>query len=314
MSSSHRDWRSLSSSLHTHSEFCDGHGRIEEYARAAAQAGLGAFGASGHAPLPFACDYAMPLAVLDTYRAEIARVRDELEGTIPVYAGLELDYLPGLADFYAREFLTRRFDYFVASVHYLGEPGTDPWAYDESEERFVHEITVRHGGDARPAVEDYYRRVQRMVQDVAQWDVPTFVGHLDRIALWNRDDRYFPTDSQWYRQIVDDTLDAIRRAGLAVELNTSGWWKPIGRPNPSAAILERCALLRIPSILSADAHRPEHVARGFDRGFRLLLDVGIREMIVPSNGGWQRVPLATKETSGPLAPRPSPAEESQWNP
>ncbi len=310
MSSSHLHWQSFASSLHTHSDFCDGHGRIEEYARAAAEAGLVAFGASSHAPLPFACDYAMPLAALDAYRAEVGRVRRELAGTIPVYTGLELDYLPRLTSFYAKEFLGRGFDYFVASVHYIGDEGTEPWAYDESEDRFAREIALRHRGDARPAVEDYFRRVSGMVLEVAAWDVPVFVGHLDRIALWNRDDRYFPTDSHWYQEILEDTLGTIRRAGLAVELNTSGWWKPVARPNPSATILRRCAELGIPSILSADAHYPEHVARGFDQGFRALLDAGIREIIVPGDHGWQRVPLPRADTTGGPASQPGPVEAS----
>ncbi|MGH2457921.1 MAG: histidinol-phosphatase [Chloroflexota bacterium] len=279
------------SSLHTHSRYCDGHGEIDEYARAAAQAGLAAYGASGHAPLPFACDYAMPLAALDAYRADVRRAADRYAGELPVFLGLELDYLPGLSAFYERELLRRDFDYFVCSVHYVGGDGADPWAYDESEAVFAREVAARYRGDARPIVADYYRRVRLMVEEVSTWQLPTFVGHLDRIALWNRDDRYFSTGDRWYIELVDDALDAIQKAGLAVELNTSGWDKPAGAPNPNLAILRRCARRGIASLLSADAHRPANVDRRFAEGARLLVEAGIRQVLFPDRAGWQRVDL-----------------------
>lgn len=301
--------RSLWSSLHTHSRFDDGHGEISEYARAAIQARLVAFGASGHAPLPFDCDYAIPLSALDAYRAEVERARRAFGKEIPILLGLELDYLPGLGDFYAREFLARGFDYFVASVHFVGEDGAKPWAYDEGESQFVREVANRHDGDARPVVEDYYRRVIQMVEEVSRWDVPAFVGHLDRIALWNRDDRYFPTDDDWYRQVVDDALAAIARSGLPVELNTSGWAKPAATPNPRLDILRRCARLGIPAILSADAHYPEHVDRDFDRGFQMLLEAGTQEIVVPEASGWRRTRLTSVDPDVPQMPSSSAVQE-----
>lgn len=279
------------SSLHTHSRYCDGHGEIDEYARAAARAGLAAFGASGHAPLPFECDYAMPLAALDSYRADVRRAADRFAADLPVFLGLELDYLPGLSEFYEGEFLRRGFDYFVCSVHYVGDQGADPWAYDESEGAFARGVATRHRGDARPVVEDYYRRIRLMVEEVSGWPVPTFVGHLDRIALWNRDDRYFSSVSRWYLDLVDDVLDAIQKVGMAVELNTSGWDKPAATPNPGLPILRRCAERGIPSLLSADAHRPEHVDRRFSDGARLLGEAGIRQVLLPDAAGWRRVAL-----------------------
>lgn len=287
MDSSSVDRSRRFSSLHTHSRYCDGHGEIEDYVEAAIRAGLAAFGASGHAPLPFACDYAMPLSSLDQYRADVRRAATLHRDDIPVFLGLELDYLPGLGDFYQREFLARGFDYFVASVHHVGEDGAEPWTYDESQESFVAEIERRHAGDARPVVEDYYRRICQMVGEVGRWDVPAFVGHLDRITLWNRDDRYFPTDDKWYFGLVDEAIAAIQRSGLAVELNTSGWAKPAAAPNPSLSILRRCAPHGIPTTLSADAHYPANVDFRFAEAADLLAEAGARVIVAPERDGWR---------------------------
>ena len=285
------------SSLHTHSRYDDGEGEIGDYAAAASCAGLSAYGASGHAPLPFDCDYAMPLATLDTYCDDVRKVAERWEDRLAVYLGLELDYVPGLSSFYEREFLGRGFDYFVASVHYVGDPGTVPWAYDESEDVFIREIQSRHAGDSRPVVEDYYSRLCAMVREVANWGVPSFVGHFDRIALWNRDDRYFPTSDSWYLALVDEALNAIQSAGMAIELNTSGWTKPAAKPNPNLTVLRRSVERRIPLIVSADAHQASKVARLYREAVELLRKAGYGEVIVPNHTGWRRAVLSAEKGS-----------------
>jgi histidinol-phosphatase (PHP family) len=286
------------SSLHTHSRYCDGRGEIREYAEAALAAGLGAYGASGHAPLPFQCDYAMPLASVDAYRDDVRGVRDEIGTRLPVYLGLELDYVPGLGDFYAREFLSRGFDYFVASVHYVGEPGAPLWAYDESEDAFIREIRSRHHGDARPAVEDYYRRVCLMADEVSQWGVPIIVGHLDRVGLWNRDARYFRPDDDWHDVCVDEALRAIARAGCVLEINTSGWSKPLAAPNPGREILARAARLGIPVIVSADAHRPTNVDFRYADGVAVLRQAGYEQVAALDGRRWNSASLPTLAAEG----------------
>lgn len=286
----HPPTRALAS-IHTHSRYCDGHGEIADYAKSAYQAGLVAYGASGHAPLPFPCDYAMPLAKLDSYCRDVQRARDEYSDRIVVLQGLELDYVPGLSGFYEKEFLSRDFDFFVASVHYVGTPGANPWAYDESEEVFRSEIERRHQGDARPVVEDYYHRVVQMVEEVGDWTQPVVVGHLDRVGLWNVQERYFPTSTAWYEALVDDALAAIQRSGLILEINTSGWTKPVALPNPGLPILRKAASRNIPVIVSADAHRPAHVDRLFPEGVRILAEAGYREIVVPDHEKWYSAAL-----------------------
>jgi histidinol-phosphatase (PHP family) len=280
-------------SLHTHSRYCDGRGEVREYAEAAIAAGLAAYGASSHAPLPFHCSYAMPLDLLDAYCHDVRTAAETVAGRIPVLLGLELDYLPGLGDFYARELLARGFEYFVASVHYVAEPGAEPWAYDESPAAFEREVRRRHGGDARPVVEDYYRRLALMAREVGRWGVPIIVGHFDRIVLWNRDDCYFPTDSEWYLALVDEALDAIAAAGLVLEINTSGWAKAAARPNPGRDILVRGRARGIPVTVSADAHRPDNVAYRYPDAVDVLRSAGYAEVVLPGRAEWTRVPLST---------------------
>ena len=278
-------------SLHTHSRYCDGKGEITEYIEAALTAGLSAYGASGHAPLPFPNDYAMSLQTLLVYRAEVRSLQQRYLDRIPVYLGLELDYLPGLSDFYSAEFFAPGLDYAVASVHYVGAPGTDPWVYDASAEKFAAEVERRHQGDARPVLEDYYHRVRLLVEESRGWNIPIIIGHLDRIAIWNRENQWFDPESTWYGALIEDTLATIASSGRVLELNTSGWNKPAAKSNPSSAILARAVHHNIPLIVSADAHRPENVAQHYARAVQVLHEVGCRSIVVPSGGGWHSAPL-----------------------
>ena len=69
-------------------------------------------------------------------------------------------------------------------------------------------------------------------------------------------------------------LDVLAENGGAIELNTSGWFKPCAEAYPSPAILREAAARRIPAVVSADAHHSDHVTRAFDRGRRLLREAG----------------------------------------
>jgi histidinol-phosphatase (PHP family) len=283
-------WTPLAS-LHTHSHYCDGHGEILDYVEAAIQNGLAAYGASGHAPLPFPCPYAIPLNSLETYRADVRNQQDRNNGRIPIYLGLELDYLPGLADFYANEFFGPGLDYAVASVHFVGEPGAIPWVYDESADAFATEVQRRHRGDVRPMFEDYFRRIQLLATESREWNIPIIIGHLDRVSIWNRDNRWFDPEAAWYVQAVDDALDVIAQSGRILEINTSGWNKQAVMCNPSPSILARAVTRGIPIIVSADAHYPQNVAQHYQRAVQVLRDVGCHSIVVPSSEAWRSVPL-----------------------
>src|SRR3954464_1949233 len=112
---------------HTHSRWCDGQGEIAEVIEAAIGAGLSQVGISSHAPVPFAASYALPLADLPGYRAEVLRLREVYRGRIDVLLSLEFDALPQLLPF-NRELLSHGFDYGIGSVHFLdADDDGHPW-------------------------------------------------------------------------------------------------------------------------------------------------------------------------------------------
>src|SRR6476620_12555120 len=97
----------IRSNYHTHCHYCDAEGEIEAYVESAVAAGLVSYGVSSHAPLPQETGWTMRLADLPRYLADVRRVRDAYRDRIPVYVGVELDYVPGLEAFHREQIFSQ---------------------------------------------------------------------------------------------------------------------------------------------------------------------------------------------------------------
>jgi histidinol-phosphatase (PHP family) len=264
-------------SYHTHNEYCDGTGAIEEVVQAAIAAGLTQLGISSHAPLPFETDWTMPADRLANYVREVRDLKERYRNQIRIMLGAEIDFIPDprINAFQEEWILPHGFDYFVGSVHFLGF-GYPPQSFDGTEHEYREILRTDYRGDVEAMVVDYYSRVRRML------DLPgvAIAGHLDLIKRWNADHTYFTGDEPWYRDAVEETLTAISAAGTIVELNTAGWHKGLGEPYPARWILERCRDRAIPIVLNSDSHTPGEVTRGFEEGSPLLADMRITPVML----------------------------------
>jgi histidinol-phosphatase (PHP family) len=79
------------------------------------------------------------------------------------------------------------------------------------------------------------------------------VGHLDLLKVFG----FFP--KQDIRILAKNALLAIKKANMSIELNVSGWRKPVKEAYPSASLLEVISELEIPITFGSDAHRPDQV-------------------------------------------------------
>ncbi len=211
--------------------------------------------------------------------------------------GLEVDYLPnciGPADF------AQELDYTIGSVHFVDSlPDGQPWEIDGAASVFRSGLELVFRGNARAAISRYLELTRQMVDA----STPTFVGHLDKIKIQNAGDRYFCEQERWYQQQIEDTLQAITRAGCAIEVNTRGLYlnkTPTCYPSPW--VLGRIQALKIPITLSSDAHRPDQLTADFTRTAILLFELGFRELQTWLNGRWQMVPFTPYGLTLPQQP------------
>ncbi|MBA3825110.1 MAG: histidinol-phosphatase [Ktedonobacterales bacterium] len=275
----------LPTNYHTHSRYCDGQGEIEDYVRAAIAQGMTSLGISSHAPVPFANGYALRPEKLDAYVAEVRRLQAAHAGQIAIALGTEVDVIPGIETYFAGTILTKGFDYFIGSVHFVGtDPHTgDPWEFDAGPDHFAAGLNDWYEGDFRRLAEDFYaiaRTVPHFIPGIA------IVGHMDRIKRFNYDNQYFSEDAPWYRELVEGALSAYAEAGTIVELNTAGWRTRTGAPFPSPWITSRCHELGIRMTINTDAHQPTPLQAGHPQAIAQLRAAGYREVWVLRQGAW----------------------------
>lgn len=248
-------------SYHNHSDMSDGASSPEELCRAGKRSGLREFGVSDHwveHPREGSDQDSWRLAPsrLDEYTERLLKLKHELDDDgFTLRLGLEVDFFFENAD----EVLTRLraypFDYLIGSVHFAGLFGIDhareDWlTLDPAEREEVCAI--------------YWKKLE----GAAARREFTFLGHLDLPKKFG-----FVDSSSSFAPALR-VLDVLARNGGAIELNTSGWFKTCAEAYPSPAILRAAAARRIPAVVSADAHHPDHVIRAFDRGRALLREAG----------------------------------------
>ena len=239
----------------------DGH--IEAYVSAAAGRGVSEVGFTEHL---YRCVESVP--VLGEWwttepRADLAAlteqlVRDDmglsLEGYVqaivdakdrglPVLLGLEVDFFPETIGAVLELLSPYPWDFLIGSVHWLGG-----WTVDQEESSFECE---RRG--VRKAYGDYFEK-ETMLAASGAVDV---LAHVDLVKVAGHRLPEPPIDL--YQKVVD----AAAASGTAVEVSTSGLFKPVGEVYPAPTFLEMFHEAGVPITLASDAHFPEDCGREF---------------------------------------------------
>jgi histidinol-phosphatase (PHP family) len=294
----------LYQNLHTHTRFSDGSDEPEKYVEAALLQGLSALGFSDHSPLPFENTFALKEEETGTYCEAIMDLRKKFhpavithqsckirnqKSEIPIFLGMEADFIPGMGHPFSYFHQIYPLDYLIGSVHLVRKgtrddlwfiDGPDPATYDEGLNRLFN-------GDIRKGVTAYYQQINEMLT-TCKMDI---IGHFDKIKMHNRD-RLFSENEAWYLRLVDETLDIVRQSGVIVEVNTRGLYKKRSDTHfPGPVILKKIHALKIPVIISSDAHKPQEVSLLFRETAGLLFEIGFRELTVLTNSGWENVSL-----------------------
>ena len=264
---------------HTHSCYCDGKATPREMVEFAVALGFKALGFSGHCPLPFANTFS--ITDYEGYCNEIRALQKEYADRIEIRLGLEIDYIPGMLEDFTPLIEQGGLEYTIGSVHLIPAEGCIPrsgddlWMIDGSRYETYDEGLMKHyHGDIRRGVRAYFHQQNAMLER----NRPTIVGHPDKIVMHNRD-RYFHEDEPWYRALALETIHLIHELGLICEVNTRGIYK--GRHAdyyPGKWLLQEMKALRIPVIVSTDAHAPEDLLHT-EGAYEYLHDIGYRDVL-----------------------------------
>lgn len=269
---------------HSHTRFCDGSDEPELYIENAIKQGMVAYGYSSHAPVGFNTEWTIPDDLLNVYLEKVGGIKEKYSNKIETYLGLEVDYIPGQTGRCQHLLKNIELDYFISSIHYVDafEDGTH-WNIDHNKEVFDKGLSSIFNGNFRKASERFYEITRQMIIE----DTPDIIGHLDKIKMFNNGGQYFSESDKWYKDLVEETINIIKKSGAIVEINTRGYYRYKQEDlYPSQWIIEKLAKKDIPVMLNSDSHKPHELTEGFAYAASRLEAAGVKYLWALIGGKW----------------------------
>jgi histidinol-phosphatase (PHP family) len=227
--------------LHNHTTRCNhAIGSVESYVQRAIEQRIDIFGFSDHAPMHYDEAYRMRFDEMDAYEQDILHVKEKYADKISILLAYEVDFLEGYSD---ESVMSRKVDYLIGSVHYLGH-----WGFDNPE--FIGEYQNHN-------IDEIWQRYFDAIEAMAKRQCFDVVGHIDLMKVFN----FLPKKD--VRLLARDAIKAIKQANMVVEINAAGLRKPAGEQYPSHPLMELIAENDIPITFGSDAHALDHI--GFEQ-------------------------------------------------
>ena len=256
---------------HIHTELCHhAEGEASAFRARAVNLGLPEICFTDHVPNPDGYDPVnrMRLDQFPLYRtmvADLARtsqpaIAKAMAGKPVVLFGVEADYYDGCERFLQDWLPRQKFDLVIGSVHYI-----DNWGFDNPDERHVWDSV-----DVTNTWRTYFNLIGKLADcRLADSRLADVVGHLDLPKKFG----HRPSDRD-LKEMAQPVLDRVGKAGMAIEINSSGLRRPVHEIYPSALLLSLAKERGIPICFGSDAHRPEEVGWRFDASLALARSVG----------------------------------------
>ena len=259
------------SDIHVHTTICDGKSTPEEIVKKAIEMGYEAIGFSGHSYTDFDDGFCMECKDIKLYREELERIRAKYP-EFDIFIGIERDYYSSENDNY---------DYVIGSLHYVVKDGIF-MNIDSSVDKMKENVENYFGGNYREYVKYYYDNLKDVVEKTGA-DV---IGHFDLITKFNEGDKFFDTDSQWYREIVLDALRCVTKHKPIFEVNTGAVCRGYRtEPYPAKFILEEIKKSGCDIIITSDCHFADNLGYGFDKAIEYAKECGFDKVkVITANG------------------------------
>jgi histidinol-phosphatase (PHP family) len=274
----------LLTNYHTHSNFCDGAGEPEEYLQRAIEKGFDALGFSSHAPIDFEKSWTLSEKRLPEYVKTIDFLKEKYKGEIEVYKGLEIDYLEGISGPSSKKFIDLNLDYSIGSVHMIPVRDSKKFLAIDGPPEDLKELLVNtFDGQMERLSGKYFLLIQDMLKN-HHFDI---LGHIDLMKKRNSGNVLFDEKESWYKEQVLDTLEVLSQTDVILEVNTGGISRAaIDTVYPSPWIIKEAFKKKIPLMLNADAHDPDHIDFYFRESAEIIKECGYRELYSLIGGKW----------------------------
>jgi len=251
----------MRTSYHNHTTWSDGKATLAEMIDGARRAGIEELGISDHyvlAPGDRRFDWAIAPESLDAYVEQVQKAIATTKD-LTIRLGLEVDYIPESIEQIKKQLDPYSFDYLITSVHFVGD--------------FPIDLELKSwetlSQDSRNRIWRSYWQILLAAAESGFFDI---IGHFDLPKKYG----YYPSVDLTEEALA--VLDAMAASNMAIEINCSGWDKPVKEAYPSLFYLQEAKHRNIPLVINSDAHTANNVARNFDRGRRLAAEAGYTEL------------------------------------
>ena len=194
---------------------------------------------------------------------------------LKIRAGIELDNDP-VHSSAGRKWVEQnweKLDFVLGSVHFL-----------DTNEMF-DSVPAGASQFQRRDIDSIYQGYFDRVRAIAATGLVDCLAHIDLIKIHG----HRPTAS--IRQLIEETLDLVRARGLAIELSTAGWRKPVNELYPSDEVVRLAKEKGISFTIASDAHSYVQLGENFGRLKQKITEFGIKEICVYEHHKRQVVPL-----------------------
>jgi histidinol-phosphatase (PHP family) len=195
---------------------------------------------------------------------EIDRLR-AANPDVKIRAGIELDNDPETSGA-GRAWVEKnwdRLDFVLGSVHYLDRPDQMFDSVPAGAEQF-----------ARRDIDEIYADYFLRIREIAATGLIDCLSHLDLIKIHGH------RSTSPISDLVSETVDLIAARGLAIELSTAGWRKPVNELYPADEIIRLSIEKGIRFTTASDAHSHLQLGENYERLAEKMQQLGIREVCV----------------------------------
>lgn len=261
------------SNLHTHSTFSDGKHTLEENVLSAIEKNMISLGFSDHSFTAPDTSYCMKEEQYDAYLETIAVLKAKYSRQISLFSGMELDYYSSLD--------TSRFDYIIASVHYIVKDGICH-PIDHSAKQQTDCIKLAFDGDIFAMAQCYFDMLCEHVERTK----PTLVGHFDVITKFG----LMPEDDERYQRLASQALKRLIKTCPYIEVNTGAIARGLRKtPYPNPYLFDVLLKSGGEVVLSSDSHHKDNLIFHFDETVKLLKLAGFDHICAFNGTGFHKI-------------------------
>ena len=252
----------IRTSYHNHTTWSDGEATLAEMIESARRAGIEEFGVSDHyvlVPGNRRFDWAIAPESLGDYVEQIQKAM-AAEKDLTIRLGLEVDYIPETMEQVKEQLAPYPFDYLITSVHFVND--------------FPIDLELKSWEElSRESRDSIWRRYWQILRSAVESGYFDIIGHFDLPKKYG----YYPSVDLTDEALA--VLDAMADADAAIEVNCSGWDKPVQEAYPSLFYLKEAKRRNIPLVINSDAHNADNITRNFERGRQLAAAAGYTKLV-----------------------------------